>query len=169
VPGDKRLVAYVVPAAENVTPESLTEALHRKLPNYMVPSIFVLLESLPITPNGKVDRKALPAPDLALMKADDRIRPRTPLEGLVAEVFARVLNVEEVGIHDNFFELGGHSLLATQVVSRLSNSLGISVSLRTLFESPTVAGLAEELQNADEEPAVLESVVSRSYANVKEI
>ncbi|MEG4292485.1 amino acid adenylation domain-containing protein [Microcoleus sp. C2C3] len=143
-PGDKRLVAYVVAQVEeSSTVQQLRHFLKAKLPEYMVPSAFVLLESLPLTPNGKVDRRALPKPDLDRTLLEKYIVPRTPIEEMLAQIWAQVLKVEQVGIHDNFFELGGHSLLATQVISRLPEAFGISLPLRSLFESPTIAQLSE--------------------------
>ena len=109
----------------------------------MVPSAFMMLEALPLTPNGKVDRKALPVPDQAgpdLQKSF--VAPRSPIEKLLARIWAEVLGLERVGIHDNFFELGGHSLKATQVMSRLRDAFLVEMPLRTVFEAPTVADLA---------------------------
>jgi len=148
VPGSKRLVAYVV---VNGTPAPTVPQLHeflkQKLPEYMVPNAIVLLEALPLTPNGKVDRRALPAPDTARPElADAFVAARTPVEELLAQIWAKVLGVEKVGIHDNFFELGGHSLLATQVFSRLCDTFAVELPLRCLFESPTVALLAEHIE-----------------------
>ncbi|MBW4660754.1 MAG: amino acid adenylation domain-containing protein [Drouetiella hepatica Uher 2000/2452] len=145
--GDKRLIAYVVPVA-NQTPT--TSDLHRfiaeKLPKYMVPAAFVFLEALPLNPNGKVDRQALPAPDSVRPDlADAFIAPRTPTEAILAQVFAQVLEVKQVGIHDDFFELGGHSLLATRLIARLLRTFQIELSIVDLFEVPTVAGLAERI------------------------
>ena len=120
--------------------------LHDKLPDYMTPAAFVLLEALPLTPNGKIDRKALPAPDIsALARQGEFITPRTPTEIAVAAIWAEVLGIDPIGIHDNFFALGGHSLLATQVVSRLRQALNVEIALRDLFETPTVAGLAAQI------------------------
>ncbi|MCF2150076.1 amino acid adenylation domain-containing protein [Desmonostoc muscorum LEGE 12446] len=119
-PGDKRLVAYWV-AHQDCKPaiSELREFLKAKLPEYMVPSAFVILESLPLTPNGKIDRRALPKPDLDTTLLEKYVAPRTPIEEMLAILWAQVLKLELVGIHDNFFELGGHSLLATQLVSRI--------------------------------------------------
>jgi amino acid adenylation domain-containing protein len=155
-PGDRRLVAYVVPAAAEAETdaEALRAHLRGTLPEYMVPAAFVALAALPLNPNGKVDRRALPAPDYAAAEAS-YVAPRTPAEEVLAAVWAEVLRVERVGAHDGFFELGGHSLLATRVVSRVREVFGVELPLRTLFESPTVAGLAdavEALRRAGEPP-----------------
>ena len=107
----------------------------------MVPSAFVFLDSLPLTPNGKLDRKALPAPDQSRPELDDTFAaPRTPVEEILANIWAEVLKLDKVGIHDNFFQLGGHSLLATQVVSRVRDAFKLDLPLRTLFEAPTIHG-----------------------------
>jgi amino acid adenylation domain-containing protein len=146
-PGDKRLVAYVVPSTP--TPPSATELsafLKRSLPDYMVPSAFVALESLPLSPNGKVDRKALPPPGASQLSTDTPyVAPRNDVEQQLAAICAELLHVEKVGINDNFFTLGGHSLLATQAVSRIRGELGVELPLRSFFEFPTVAGLAVQL------------------------
>ncbi|GAX45363.1 amino acid adenylation domain protein [Tolypothrix sp. NIES-4075] len=142
---EKRLVAYVVPKSETVTSEQLRSFLLQKLPEYMIPSAFVTLKSLPLTPNQKIDRRALPIPDLQPSRSDDCVLPRNPKEEIIANIFASVLKLEQVGIYNNFFELGGHSLLATQVVSRLRESFQVEVPLRTLFEAPTVAELAQAI------------------------
>ena len=145
-PGNKRLVAYVIPTQETAI-SSLSSYLKEKLPDYMVPSAYVMLKNLPLTPNGKVDRKALPAPD--------KVRPdltatfveaRTPIEKRLAEIWADVLSIQQVGIYDNFFELGGHSLLVTQVLARVRKSFSIDLSLGSIFEAPTVAGMAERIE-----------------------
>ncbi len=150
--GDKRLVGYVVPE-QGITlqEEELRTSLRKHLPDYMLPSFLVLLEELPLSPNGKVDRKKLPSPEGALNKRNDYVAPRTPEEEKVAQIFAEVLRLEKVGIHDNFFALGGHSLMATQVVSRISEEYGVGVPLRILFESPTVAEFTAELLQAREQ------------------
>jgi acyl carrier protein len=149
-PGEKRLVAYVVwePLATDGL-SALRTYLNERLPEYMVPSAFVGLDELPLTPNGKVDRHALPAPDgRHLGMEHDRVAPRNAIEQILAGIFEAVLGVEGIGVYDAFFELGGHSLLATQVVSRLREAFGVELPLRVLFETPTVAGLAERVAAA---------------------
>ncbi|MFB3092706.1 MAG: condensation domain-containing protein, partial [Dehalococcoidia bacterium] len=123
--------------------------LKEKLPEYMLPSVFVMLDALPLTLQGKVDRLALPAPDWARPELEESfVAPRTPVEEVLAGIWADVLRLERVGIHDNFFELGGHSLLAMQVISRVRSAFQVESPLRSLFESPTVAGLAERIEMA---------------------
>ncbi|SEU41903.1 amino acid adenylation domain-containing protein, partial [Myxococcus fulvus] len=150
VPGDKRLVGYVVPTEESgaaLTPNALRSALLGQLPEYMVPSVFLTLEALPLTPSGKIARRLLPTPDAESLRGDATfIAPRTPAEEKLAELFASVLKLPRVGATDSFFALGGHSLLATQVVSRIRATFNVELPLRELFEAPTVAGLAERLE-----------------------
>ncbi|MEW5931561.1 MAG: amino acid adenylation domain-containing protein, partial [Gemmatimonadota bacterium] len=136
VPGEQRLVAYVVGRADA---DGLRDHLRQGLPEYMVPGGFVTMESLPLTPNGKLDVRALPAPEYA--SADRYVAPRTRTEEVLAGIWADVLHQERIGVTEDFFALGGHSLLATQVVSRIREALGVEVPLRALFESPTVARL----------------------------
>jgi len=146
-PNHKQLVAYVVAsndASSELVPQ-LRHFLQARLPDYMMPSAFVFLEALPLTPNDKVDRRALPAPDTP-SRADDLVPPRTPTEQRLANIWADVLAQKHVGIHNNFFELGGHSLLATQAISRLREEFQVELPLRSLFEAPTVAELAEWIE-----------------------
>ncbi len=145
-PGQPRLVAYVV-LAEPAPPVSvLRAALKAELPPYMVPAAWVVLDALPLTPGGKTDRRALPAPDWGA--EGEHVAPRTATEEVLAGIWEEVLELERVGAHDNFFERGGHSLLATRVVSRVASSLGAELPLRTVFEAQTVAELAARIDAA---------------------
>jgi amino acid adenylation domain-containing protein len=149
VPGDPRLVAYVVPEGGPLDVRELRHFLEQRLPEYMVPAAILVLESVPLSPNGKLDRSALPPPGGT--EPGDRegyVPPRTPVEEILADIWATVLRLERVGIRDNFFALGGHSLLATQVVSRVRAAIGVELPLRALFEEPTVADLATRVGSA---------------------
>ncbi|MGL5880441.1 MAG: non-ribosomal peptide synthetase, partial [Xenococcaceae cyanobacterium] len=158
IPNDKRLVAYIVSNLEDrrgtensaianeFTPK-LRNFLKEKLPEYAIPSAFVFLEKLPLTPSGKIDRRALPAPDsLSRNREQNYIAPRTPLEEVIAGVWTQVLKTDRISVDDNFFEQGGHSLLATQLISRLRNVFQIELPLRYIFEFPTVAELAQAVE-----------------------
>jgi amino acid adenylation domain-containing protein len=148
-PDDKRLVAYVAPQeGRQIDRTQLLQNLRSRLPGYMLPATIVPLKNLPRTPNGKLDRRALPLPEPIRATANDIDFPRTPVEEVVSELWSMVLGVPSVRIHDNFFDLGGHSLLATQLLSCLRDSLGLELPLRTLFERPTVARLAESVEEA---------------------
>jgi len=144
-PGETRLVAYLVPAAERIpTPVELRQFLGEKLPEYMIPAVFSWLEQMPLMPNGKIDRRALPSPEQQAF-SDEYIPPSTPLETDLAAIFCEAIGLERAGVDKNFFDLGGHSLLAMQVVSRIREKFGVELAVRRLFESPTVASLAAEL------------------------
>jgi amino acid adenylation domain-containing protein len=149
--GTKRLVAYVV-RKQNLGPTSaeLRSFLRAKLQEYMVPSAFVFLDSLPVSSNGKVDRNQLPEPDQNRLNMEESyVAPSTPVEELLAGIWSELLKIEKLGVHDNFFDLGGHSLLATQVISRIRTTFRIDLPLRRLFEAPTVAGLAQAIQEVE--------------------
>jgi amino acid adenylation domain-containing protein len=142
IAGIKRLVAYIVTRNESLTTHQLREFLLSKLPEYMVPSVFVTLNTLPLTPNGKIDRKALPAPDGNFPREHEYVAPRTQSEEIITNIFANVLGVQNVGIHDNFFEWGGHSLLAVRLMSQIQKQFQVNLPLATLFQSPTIEQLA---------------------------
>ena len=145
---ERYLVAYTVSTDQpRPSANQLRDFLKDKLPEFMVPSVFVLLETLPLMPNGKVDRGALPLPETARLELENFfVGPRTEAEQLVAQVWREVLKVEKIGVHDNFFELGGHSLTATQVIARLRDAFRAEVPLRFLFETPTVADLTHKIE-----------------------
>jgi len=141
-------VAYLIASETQARPSTkeLRAHLKKRLPNYMVPSIFVWLDEMPLTPSGKIDRRALAVPaQLRPEIESDFVAPRSPAEELLAEMWCRVLKLERIGIHDDFFELGGHSLLATQLVSQVRKVFRIELPLRVLFEEPTVSGLLKEI------------------------
>ncbi|HWH68152.1 MAG TPA: non-ribosomal peptide synthetase, partial [Candidatus Sulfotelmatobacter sp.] len=147
--GGKRLVAYIVSPSATPDFEQLRHHLARNLPDYMIPSVFVPLSALPLTLNGKVDQRALPAPETdQTTTPHSSVPPRNPTETALVQIWCQLLNRNLVGIHDNFFHLGGHSLLATQVIWRIASTFNVDLSVRTLFEAPTVAALAEAVGRA---------------------
>jgi amino acid adenylation domain-containing protein len=174
-PGNKRLVAYVVPQKEATpppnelrqflkevpqkeakpTPNELRQLLKEKLPEYMIPNAFVIMESLPLTPNGKIDRRALPAPEQSYERTDKFILPRNPIEEILVTIWTEVLKVQQISINENFFELGGHSLLATQLISRIRTNLSIEIPLRSLFAAPTIEELSQQIQQLQQQDLTL--------------
>jgi len=155
-PGRQDLTAYVTPAAGAGPPESgaLRDFLRARLPEYMLPAYFVALDAFPLTPNNKVDRRALPAPDLAAALAESYVAPRTELETAVAALCAETLNLERIGIHNDFFALGGNSLLATRLIFQAREQFGVQLPLRQLFAQPTAAGLSAAIAAAQQAGAL---------------
>ncbi len=157
--GDKskvqHLVAYFVPnQQQEIDSQELREFLQNQLPDYMVPSKFVQLETMPLNPNGKVDRRALPLPNFQPQERSVKfVPPQTATEKTIADIASGVLNVKEIGIYDNFFELGGNSLLATQILARLRQTFTVELPLYRLFESPTINGLAQAIDQLKEQPS----------------
>jgi amino acid adenylation domain-containing protein len=159
-PGGKRLVAYLVPkAGEEIVPSDLRAYLERSLPDYMVPSIYMAMQSFPINANGKVDRQALPAPDWSQLSRGEKTAPKDNLESILVRIWKRVLGVPSIGVHDNFFDLGGHSVLAVRLLSEVEKVVGRKIPLSSLFRGSTVATLASLLREGSEsapEPLVAE-------------
>ena len=147
-PGNKILVGYVVVThGKTASPHSIRTFLQQRLPNYMIPAVFINLDTLPLSPNGKVDRRALPAPDQGTELAGRTlIAPRTPIEEILQNIWAEVLGRADISIHDNFFAVGGHSLLVTQLVSRVNAHFQLNMPIRCVFEAPTLASQAEQVQ-----------------------
>ena len=141
------LAAYVIAEKDELDSAQLRDFLKERLPEFMVPAAFVKMEAFPLLPNGKVNRRGLPAPEGFVVQRE-YVAPRTPQEEVVAGIFSDILKVEQVGSLDNFFELGGHSLLATQLVSRLRDAFSVEVPIKALFENPTVEGIARRIQEA---------------------
>ncbi len=153
--GQKLLCAYYV-ASSDLSPGELRSQLATELPAYMIPSYFVRLEQMPLTPNGKLDRRALPAPEGSVQSGEDYLAPRTAVEAQLVLIWQDILGAARVGVHDNFFEIGGHSLRATLLVTRIRKELGCSISLREVFQSPTVESLARLVK--ERIPTVYESI-----------
>ena len=175
---DKRLIAYfVAQKGQNPTSSELHAFLKEQVPEYKVPVAFVKLEQMPLTSNGKIDQRALPAPEMVRPAPEIKfLAPRTPLEEEVANAWKRVLGLELVGVKDNFFEIGGHSLLATRVIILLRANLGANLSLRMLFENPTVEGMASvlletmlELTDEEERAQIIDEVETLSDEAARQI
>ena len=158
--GDLYLVAYIVPAIPSIPGVSqLRRTLAETLPTYMIPSSFVVLQALPRTPNGKVDRRALPAPTRSRPVLERAyVTPRTPIEEKLTCIWAELLDVEQVGIHDPFLELGGHSLLATQIIARVINIFRVDVPVRALMEASTVAEMSSLIVAHESSPGRIEKI-----------
>ncbi|MBY0599262.1 amino acid adenylation domain-containing protein [Bacillus bingmayongensis] len=156
-PGDKRLVAYIVPDAEgNPDLAEIRTYAAESLPGYMIPSAIMIMTELPLTPNGKINRKVLPAPDFNLL-VSERVA-RNPQEEILCDLFAEVLSIARIGIDDNFFEIGGHSLLAARLMGRIRETLGVELGIAKLFESPTVAELAKQLDSTQSARPAIQKV-----------
>ncbi|MDB9450285.1 non-ribosomal peptide synthetase, partial [Dolichospermum circinale] len=147
IPGNKRLVAYVVASDKSLTINQQRDFLKQKLPGYMIPSAFVTLDTLPLTPNGKIDKKALPSPD-GVSGETKYVAPRTATELQLTQIWSSVINITPVGVQDNFFELGGHSLLAVSLMSQIQQHFQVNLPLATLFQSPTIEQLAHLLNSS---------------------
>ncbi|MBR8834204.1 MAG: amino acid adenylation domain-containing protein [Stigonema ocellatum SAG 48.90 = DSM 106950] len=168
-PGNKRLVAYIVSHSHPPTFSELHRFLKQKLPDYMIPGAFVMLDTLPLSPNGKVEYRDLPIPDMDLSGAPSFVPPRTPTEEAIAGIFTEVLGVKQVGVYDNFFEIGGNSLDATQVISRLGETLKVNLPLRRMLEEPTVADLAASIDRIHSTVQKLQVNPSELLGNREEI
>ncbi|WP_028888243.1 non-ribosomal peptide synthetase [Tenacibaculum ovolyticum] len=163
---DKQLVAYLITETQkNIDTEILKENLLAKLPEYMVPSFFVFMNSFPLSQNGKIDKKQLPDPDKSLLLSKTFIAPRNEQENKLAEIWKQLLSLEKIGIHDNFFELGGHSLLATQVVSKVRKELNIEISIRSIFIYPTIELLSEKVLLISKKPT-LPAIISQEKSTL---
>jgi amino acid adenylation domain-containing protein len=146
-PGDKALIAYVVPKSGSLDVRELKPFLKQSLPDYMVPSSLIPLEALPLTPNGKIDRAALPEPDLRGV-GEGYVGSRKPLEEVLAVIWSQVLGLETLGVHDDFFDLGGNSLLVTRLIARLHETFHVEIPVRRMFEAPTIAAIAQDLEDS---------------------
>ncbi|MDY7228257.1 amino acid adenylation domain-containing protein [Hyalangium sp. s54d21] len=166
--GDKQLVAYVVPrASPSPSITELREYLTRKLPAYMVPAFFVMLDALPLNPNGKVDRRALPIPEETRPELEQEfVAPRTPTQQALATIWKEILSLDRVGLHDDFFALGGHSLRALQVTSRIRQHFQVDVPLRSFFSHPTLASLADLVSQTQGGQQAAPSITSASRGAV---
>jgi amino acid adenylation domain-containing protein len=170
VAGEKHLVAYVVAAdAAAVEAIQLRDHLKRSLPEYMVPSAFVLLEALPLTANRKIDRRALPAPEEDAVIRGAYVAPRTPTEELLAGIWCELLKLDRVGVNDNFFELGGHSLLAMRVVAFVREALAVELPLRTLFEAPSVDELAKRVEAAQRAASIVKGTLEEIIGDLTDM
>ncbi len=162
--GDKRLAAYLAPCTTAPSEAELRQFLAQQLPDYMIPATFTVLTHLPLTSNGKLDRRALPQPETNSHSSAPAIAPRNHLEELIAQTWCELLDRPALSMEDNFFQLGGHSLLATQVISRLAAALGLELSVRLLFDFPSVAGLAQAIERAQKQAPAASAIIGRGAA-----
>jgi acyl-coenzyme A synthetase/AMP-(fatty) acid ligase/acyl carrier protein len=162
MPGDKKLTAYVVgPSKDASTSRELRAFLSEKLPDYMVPGVFVILDALPLSPNGKINRLALSKPDMAgEASADDFIPPATPVEQTLADIWAKALDLPRVSSTGNFFELGGHSLLAAQIIARIRDAFQVDLPMKLVFEAPTLSDMARAIEEQLLETANVDEIDS---------
>ena len=160
-PGDVRLVGYAVSRGPALESNALRDFLRSSLPDYMIPSFVMQLPAIPLLPNGKIDRSKLPRPVVQMASGEGRQAARTPVEAQVLKAFEEVLKLPELGVADDFFTLGGHSLLAAKLTSRLNKELGLTLPLRTIFESPTVEGMARAIEKAQTSTAPKRATLAR--------
>jgi acyl carrier protein len=167
-PGDVRLVAYLIASPGHaIVADDLRNVLAEQLPAYMVPAAFVTVEEFPLTPNGKIDRDALPEPPAHQAALDDDfVEPASETEQIIADIWCDILSLESVGATENFFALGGHSLLATRVLARMRQTFEVELTLRTVFEHPTVAGLARAVESGQRESVPALTALDRSQNRV---
>jgi acyl carrier protein len=146
---DQNIIAYLVPVpGVPLTPAELRGVLLQTLPDYMIPAAFVMIDAMPMTPNGKLDRKALPAPDFAVVrKTRDSVPPSTNTEIALARIWESLLKIDKVGIHENFFDLGGHSILAVRLMTQIRSSFGVQLPLHHIFRTSTISGLAALIES----------------------
>ncbi|MFD3273857.1 non-ribosomal peptide synthase/polyketide synthase [Paenibacillus dendritiformis] len=165
IDGQPYLCAYIV-ADKEMTAGELRRALSQALPGYMVPSCFVQLEQMPLTPNGKMDRKALPAPDGSMQTGADDVAPRTPVEAQLAQIWQEVLGLPRIGVKDNFFDIGGHSLRATTLVAKMHKEMGIEMPLREVFQYPTIEQMAEVITGKEYHAAITDKEYHAAYKSI---
>jgi acyl carrier protein len=166
VPGDKRLVAYLTAKTDEIDSVEMRRFVKSVLPEYMTPSAFVLMKEWKLTPNGKIDRKQLPVPEENFVQTE-YAAPQTPVEEKLVEIWSNLLRKERIGVNDNFFDLGGHSLLATQVVSRIRDAFGVNIPVRALFETPTIAALAEQVANLSDSDDFKQEIIGELEADME--
>ena len=146
-PGEKRLIAYFVPKGDDPAVAELRQFLSEKLPSYMVPFAFVVLDHMPLTPNGKIDRKDLMTRNIETVVTREFVAPQTQAEKVIASIWADILGIEQISINDDFFDLGGHSLLVMRLISQLRNAFSLEISLRTIFDAPSIELLARTIED----------------------